>query len=370
MTRPRVVAAALSPVTDAASGHTRLSPLLHALRAHCDVLGQITPALPGAEEAAIRLRYAHRDREAWRSRAAVNPWTFRRRTRLASHAAREWAGRCDAILLFQTLFAVHGPAPVVVYTDNTVAATVRHMPDWLPLRPSALRRQAELESATCRAAARVLTMSDFARRSMIEDYGCDPDRVVTVGSGSNVAPADLDGRSWDRPVALFVGLDFERKGGPLLLEAFGAVRAALPDAELRIAGPPRPLARTGPGVRWLGRLPTSTAVAGAFAEASVLVLPSRFDPYPAVIREAMLRGLACVATDVGGVGEMVADGETGRLVAPGDAGALAAALVEVLGDPATAERMGRAGQRAAEREHTWEVVAARVAREIAAASSA
>jgi glycosyltransferase involved in cell wall biosynthesis len=310
---------------------------------------------------AIRARYVHPDREAWRTRAAVNPWAFTRRTRVASRAARAREADCDSILLVQTLFGLHTRTPYVVYTDNTVAATERDLPEWLPLGRDALRRQTRLEADACRGAARVLTMSDFARRSMIEDYGCEPDRVVTVGSGTNAAPAVLDGRRWDGAVALFVGFDFERKGGPELLEAFAAVRAARPDAELRIAGPPRPLARTGPGVRWLGRLPTTDAVAEAFAEATLLVLPSRFDPYPGVVREAMLHGLPCVATRVGGIPEMVADGETGRLVAAGDAGGLAAAWLELLGDPELAERMGRAGQAAAERSHTWAAVAARVA---------
>jgi glycosyltransferase involved in cell wall biosynthesis len=360
MRRPRVLAAALSPVTDAASGHTRFSALFDALRAHCDMVGQVAPTLPWVEEMAIRARYVHPDREAWRTRAAVNPWAFTRRTQVASRAARARDDDCDCILLVQTLFGLRTRTPYVVYTDNTVAATVRDMPAWLPLGPAALRRQARLEADTFRGAVRVLTMSDFARRSVIEDYGIDPERVVTVGSGSNVAAADLQARRWDAPVALFVGFDFERKGGAELLDAFERVRAARPDAELWIAGPPRPLAQTGPGVRWLGRLPTAEAVAEAFAEATLLVLASRFDPYPGVVREAMLHGLPCVATKVGGIPEMIEDGETGRLVAPGDTAGLAAAWLELLADPELAERMGRAGQRAAEHAHTWAAVAARV----------
>jgi glycosyltransferase involved in cell wall biosynthesis len=79
--------------------------------------------------------------------------------------------------------------------------------------------------------------------------------------------------------------------------------------------------------------------------ADAFVLSSRSEGMPISVLEAMAAGLPVVATDVGGVHEVVLDGETGRLVPPGDVRALAAALSEMVDDAELRERWGRAGRR-------------------------
>lgn len=69
-----------------------------------------------------------------------------------------------------------------------------------------------LERDVYRGAARLFPWSDFTARSLIEDYGCDPARVVRVGAGTNLMASSLEHKRYDEPVALFVGIDFERKG--------------------------------------------------------------------------------------------------------------------------------------------------------------
>jgi mannosyltransferase len=84
-------------------------------------------------------------------------------------------------------------------------------------------------------------------------------------------------------------------------------------------------------------------VAAELAGWDVFVLPSREDPFPLAVLEAMAAGLPVVATRSGGIVEQVTP-ETGVLVEAGDASALAAAVSELLDDPAARGSMGRAAR--------------------------
>lgn len=99
----------------------------------------------------------------------------------------------------------------------------------------------------------------------------------------------------------------------------------------------------GERVRWLG---FRGDVASVYAAADVVAVPSvRPDPLPNAALEAAAAGCCVVASEIGGLPEILTDGRTGVLVAPGDAGALAEALGELAGDPGRRERLGRAAAR-------------------------
>ena len=204
--------------------------------------------------------------------------------------------------------------------------------------------------------------SDFLRDALIEDYGCEPERVVRVGSGSNIMVHSLDGKRYDRQVALFVGIDFERKGGPVLLRAWRAVHERLPDAELWVVGPKRrPAAADQPGVRWHGFVSDRRQLADLYERATLFVLPSLFEPLGSVLLEARGHGLSCIATDRGSFRESIDHGVDGLLVPAGEPEPLADALVSLLSDPERAALMGRRGHAEVLTEHTWERVADRMA---------
>ena len=204
------------------------------------------------------------------------------------------------IFQLQTLFAPGTrPAaqPYTVFTDNTYSLTKRHFPAWAPLPARQSRRWAELEAITCRDARYVFVPSDLVRDTMIADYGCDPERVVRVGFGTAIYEPELPPRSWDTQVALFVGIQFARKGGPTLLEAWAQARPRAARGGAVGAWGPRAVRRVElpPGVRWLGYVSGREALADLYRRASVFVLPSIFDPYPNVLREAMGHGLPASA---------------------------------------------------------------------------
>lgn len=137
------------------------------------------------------------------------------------------------------------------------------------------------------------------------------------------------------------------KGVDVLVRAFARAADALPNAQLVIAGEPDPdldlpgLARSldiADRVTFLGFIEDTAAL---FSELDVFVLPSLSEGLNSSVLEAGALGVPVIAARVGGVPEAIADGETGLLVAPGDADALSKALVALLGDTGTSQRMGR-----------------------------
>ena len=142
----------------------------------------------------------------------------------------------------------------------------------------------------------LLPMSEWLRRSFIADFGQDPEKVVTVGAGANLHELpEVPERDYESPRILFVGKQWERKGGPQLLEAFRLVRAERPDAELWVVGPEQaPAAEPGCGSSAAShaRLRDGERRLGeVYAGATVFAMPSLYEPFGIVFLEAMAYGL-------------------------------------------------------------------------------
>ncbi len=178
-------------------------------------------------------------------------------------------------------------------------------------------------SRFCRSQAMLFSDAAHWNKLHIVHCGVEPARYAD-------APAPSGAR------LLFVGRLAAVKGVPVLLDAFRAARERRPDLTLTLIGdgPDRPAlevaaADLGGVVTFLGYR-NQSGVADALAEADALVLPSFAEGVPVVLMEAMAAGRPVVATQVGGVGELVTDGVDGRVVPPGDAVALADAILGVL----------------------------------------
>ncbi len=287
------------------------------------------------------------------------PRDFFPRLPIVIDAVRRWVrdhvDPAEAALIFQTqsLFdARHPGVPHFLYTDHTYLANLRY-PEPKPLLPVASRWR-EMERELYAACMCNFVSSGFAAASLVEDYGVEPKRVEVVFSGSNVA-RDTEVSERNGRVILFVGVDWERKGGPELVEAFRAVRASRPDAELWIVGCSPAIA--GPGIEVLGRL-SPDRVAECYRKADVFCLPSRMDPSASVLAEAASYGLPVVATPVGGNAERVRDGVTGFLCEPAD---LAARLRQLLDSAEMRLAFGEAGRRMVSERFTWDAVCGKMA---------
>ena len=161
-----------------------------------------------------------------------------------------------------------------------------------------------------------------------------------------IEPADEADRREDGPLVAGVASNLEYwKGVDVLIEAAAATRAPV---RLEIFGAgslagelERQAHEAGVDSRFHGFVPDSRA---RLRELDVLVQPSRADNFPLAVLEAMAAGVAVVATRVGGVAELVVDGETGLIVEPEDPAALAEALDSLAADPARRRELGRRGR--------------------------
>jgi glycosyltransferase involved in cell wall biosynthesis len=202
--------------------------------------------------------------------------------------------------------------------------------------------------ALFRAATALTTWSCWARDSLVRDYSIAAEKIAVIPPGVDLdewRPGDRGGARVPR--LLFVGGDFTRKGGSVLLEAF---RAGLSNrCELDVVTRDPTLRSEGPLRVHRGLAPNDPALKRLYREADLFVLPTLGDCTPLSILEAMASGLAVVATRIGAIAEEVEHGVTGLLVPPGDAAALAEAVAGLVDDPPRRRACAVAARRRAER---------------------
>jgi glycosyltransferase involved in cell wall biosynthesis len=301
----------------------------------------------------------HPRRQRWTERFYfMRNLALNARSRNSARAVRETAEPFDFVVQVFGLFHTR-EAPYVLYIDNTAELSRRHWPDWTPLEGRALERLYAWERRLYRGALHVFAQGSPHAESAVSFYGAAPERVSVVGGGANFHPLPPLGSEPREPVVLFVGGEWHRKGGDLLLEAFRQVRGRIPEARLQIVGTSE--APDGlPGVEVLGRIDDRERLADLYRRAAVYCLPSRYDPYGLSVSEAMCYGLPCVVARVGALDEVVLDGKTGMVVPSESPEVVARALQQLLEDPALAERLGRAGRERVERHQNWDAVAERM----------
>jgi glycosyltransferase involved in cell wall biosynthesis len=261
----------------------------------------------------------------------------------------------DYLFTFQTqsFFDASLPGtPHFVYTDHTALANLNYpgfnkknlpSPAWL-----------ECERKVYHHATLNLTMSGNITNSIVKDYGCDPDRIVNVRIGSNITVSKdeiFDDTRYARMNILFVGVEWERKGGLVLVEAFKIVLNRFPNATLTIVGcmPKLDL----PNCRVIGKV-SRAEVSEYFKQASVFCLPTRAEPFGIVFLEAMAHKLPVVATNIGAIPEFISEGKNGYLVQPDNPQQLAEKLIEIIGSPERCKSFGEYGHRRLWDTYTWE----------------
>jgi glycosyltransferase involved in cell wall biosynthesis len=282
--------------------------------------------------------------------------------RLASRKARRAIARApelEGVVQLGTEFSLPPGVRYVNLLDMTVAQAHLVHPHFASASRRTMRAWVERQRAIFHDAAACCPAARWAADSLHNDYGVPWSSIHVVGFGANHVVTAPE-RDWSTPHYLFVGQDWERKNGPMLLRAFARVRRRIPEATLDLVGGHPPVsapAVTGHGLLHLREAAERQRFEQLLRRATCFVLPSSCEPFGIVYVEAGLTGLPSVGTTVGGAVDAIGD-DGGIVVDPDDEDALAAALIE-LADPDRAAETGERARRRAS-DFTWSKVAERV----------
>jgi len=274
----------------------------------------------------------------------------------------------DFTVQTQSLFngAIMG-TPNYIYTDHVARAGGQDRRDVVGLPSEAWF---DCEQAIYEQADHVFTFGPSVRQLLTDAYGIAERKTSAIGAGASVVPTRPVDTSQDRYARrniVFVGVEWERKGGPELIAAFKQLRQRMPDATLTILGCSPELGDVE-GVEILGRRPLAE-LEDHYHNAACFCMPSRLEPFGVVFVEAMQFGLPVISSDVGDIPAIVRNGETGFIAPQGDVSALSDALYETL---VSAERCQTIGAASLERAKcfTWQAVARQIAAHMPVAPNA
>ena len=244
--------------------------------------------------------------------------------------------------------------PHFVYTDHTHLARLNYPGfDKHKLRS---KKWIKMERGIYEHAALTFTRSSNISKSLVEQYNISPGKVVVTGVGSNLDTRDihLDNDDYHNKNILFVGIDWERKGGPDLINAFQKVVNKHPDARLTIVGCSPELHSLN--CETTGKVPDGE-MGQYFRKASIFCLPTKMEPFGVAFIDALYYKLPIVATNIGAIPDFVKPGENGYLVEPGDVEGLVRYLDILLSDPLKCRTFGERGYDLAIANYSWDGVA-------------
>jgi len=311
--------------------------------------------LPRVLERAVLAAGAARTRNSYdKNGAAV---TMAIRSRLARR--RLSGAQLDGLIQIGSGFVLPDGVPYVTLEDMTLRQGRAVHPFFTRMSEHGIASWEKRRIGIFDRARMCTVASHWAAESLFTDYGVARKRIAGLGANHNVTAPD---RVWQSPRFLFVGSDWERKGGPLLLRTFARVREVYPDAMLDVVGGHPQLRQPGVhahGVLSQARPEDRELIAELYARATCFVMPSLVEPFGLVHVEAGSAGIPSIVTTEGGARDTIgADG--GLAVQPGDEEGLLEAMLR-LANPETARQMGKAA-RERSRLYTWTKVSERLLR--------
>lgn len=278
----------------------------------------------------------------------------------------------------QKLAAISSDVPIIHVSDALFATITSYYPKYHNFSGRSIRLGNAIQQKVLDKCGALVLSSDWARDSAVKHYDIAPEIVHAIPLGANLPSdpgPDIVARPKDRLRLLFIGMDWNRKGGPQALAIFRNVRRQDPDAEMHIVGCSPQEAQGEPGITVHGVLRKSDEEEARLfdallRDASFFVLPSLQEAFGLAYCEAAAFGLPAVALRTGGVPTIVKDGETGLLFEKDiEAEAIASRILDLWRDGNRYDAFRAAARKRYEETLTWkawgdamELVISRVAR--------
>lgn len=369
LTRKNIVVSLTGNLQNDPAARAKYGNLIKSLDRRSTLLGVIDAEVAGLPRLVNAIRSFQPNLRSWKERFRKNPYAHAVRSRAVWQHIGLISRKFDFVLQLGALFESlpsDSPIPTYVYTDYTyLLAGEKPGSGRSPFSPKELAQLADLERNTFLKARKVFVRSQMVRESIVEDYSINPDKVIVVGAGVNYDPLPSIVRKEPGKTLLFVGLDFHRKGGDIVLKAFELVKEQLPDAELLLLTRDRiPRDYSLEGVRLVSPTWDREKLAELYRIADLFVLPSRLETWGDVLLEAMAFGVPCVGVQQDAMAEIITHGKTGCLVPEMHPDALAEVLVELLSNQERIRTMGIQARKSIEQRFTWDLVVDRILSEI------
>jgi glycosyltransferase involved in cell wall biosynthesis len=253
----------------------------------------------------------------------------------------------------------------------------------VPARIASMRETAGMRSAVQKQLQRIayssahhVVVNAEAVREKVISFGIRPDKVTVIYNGLDLRRVDTSVSRADalsmlglpiteseslKFVSIVANMRHEVKDYPMLLRAAQIVKQSVPNAAFMLAGEGELEGSLKKLAEQLGILQSTfflgrcDKIAELLSVSDICVLTSKAEGFSNSILEYMAAGRPVVATDVGGAGEAIIEGETGYLVTSGDDQQLASRLIELLRDADKASQMGRRGRAVVEEKFSCEV---------------
>ncbi|HYK01375.1 MAG TPA: glycosyltransferase family 4 protein [Thermoanaerobaculia bacterium] len=330
--------------------------LIAALQQHADVTRWDLPHYqpPLTKRIAERLR---REQYLWDK----DP----RRCAFHSRALDELAERhrVDAVLLIgsESCAFTETGTPIFGFGDSIFGSRVDLYPDQMldRISPRSIREGFDVQQRALDAMRLFFSTSQWAWDRAVERFGyrVEPYQVHVTLVGANLPAAGAVPLPGHAPLRLlWIGVDWERKGGDFAVAVVRELRERGLDAELDVVGPVQP----PPSPSWVrlhGRRTAETGLGELYAAASALLLPTAADLTPVAIAEAAMAGRPAIASPAGAIPEMVRDGASGLLIASDDPRTWAATIETNI---SSLPRLGAAARRRYDEQLNWPGIAGRM----------
>jgi glycosyltransferase involved in cell wall biosynthesis len=307
----------------------------------------------------------NKDRMVWWNRFQWHPITQKSRRNKLIQAIKDQDIKPDVLVMwgswFNPLIGTPYNMPFYLYIDQSC----NKVADEYDIQSKALERARIRFNAdqyhTYKQCAAIFCMSDWARRQTLQSHDIPEEKIMKVGWGPiglNLMNEEILFNEKEK-IVLFVGHQFYRKGVDFLRSAIPMVLKELPNVKFKIVGSnsDRLSVDPHPNLEIIGNVSNTEQMKELYRNATIFVLPHRFDRSPHVLIEAMSAGKPIITSNQGGAVEVVKHGITGFIIDIGDINSLANYIIILLKNSALCKAFGEEGRKLMASEYTWDSVA-------------